>query len=80
MQKHIKAPKEKKKMADKRSTIDVEDIARFDALATEWWDPRGAMRPLLRLSVQRHPHQPQDLQHICHAAWLGWSGLVLRLT
>ena len=46
VQKHIKAPKDAKKIADKRSTIDTEDIARFDALAAEWWDPRGAMRPL----------------------------------
>ena len=53
MQKHIKAPKEKKKMADKRSTIDVEDIARFDALAAEWWDPRGAMRPLHQFTPVR---------------------------
>ena len=53
MQKHIKTPKDKKKTADKSSTIDVEDIARFDALAAEWWDPRGAMRPLHQFTPVR---------------------------
>lgn len=27
-------------------TIDTDEVARFDALAAEWWDPRGPMRPL----------------------------------
>jgi 2-polyprenyl-6-hydroxyphenyl methylase/3-demethylubiquinone-9 3-methyltransferase len=53
VQKHIKTPKDKKKTADKSSTIDVEDIARFDALAAEWWDPRGAMRPLHQFTPVR---------------------------
>jgi len=28
------------------NTVDPEDIGRFDALAEEWWNPSGAMRPL----------------------------------
>lgn len=27
-------------------SVDAAEIARFDALAGEWWDPRGPMRPL----------------------------------
>ncbi|MDE8345566.1 MAG: bifunctional 2-polyprenyl-6-hydroxyphenol methylase/3-demethylubiquinol 3-O-methyltransferase UbiG [Acidocella sp.] len=27
-------------------SVDAADIARFDALAGQWWDPRGPMRPL----------------------------------
>lgn len=26
--------------------IDVAEVARFDRLASEWWDPKGKMRPL----------------------------------
>ena len=28
------------------STVDTGEIARFEALAAEWWDPRGRFRPL----------------------------------
>ena len=40
------ASKSDPKTAQTGSTIDSRDIARFDALAKEWWDPNGAMRPL----------------------------------
>ena len=40
------ASKNPKQTAPSGSTVDGEDIARFDALASEWWDPVGPMRPL----------------------------------
>ncbi|CAO3416094.1 bifunctional 2-polyprenyl-6-hydroxyphenol methylase/3-demethylubiquinol 3-O-methyltransferase UbiG [Azospirillum doebereinerae] len=35
------------------STIDPEDVARFSAIAAEWWDPAGKFRPLHRLNPLR---------------------------
>jgi 2-polyprenyl-6-hydroxyphenyl methylase/3-demethylubiquinone-9 3-methyltransferase len=35
------------------STIDPEEIARFSALAAEWWDPTGKFKPLHRLNPMR---------------------------
>ncbi|MEQ9638454.1 MAG: bifunctional 2-polyprenyl-6-hydroxyphenol methylase/3-demethylubiquinol 3-O-methyltransferase UbiG [Alphaproteobacteria bacterium] len=34
-------------------TIDPDEIARFDALAAQWWDERGPMAPLHRLNPAR---------------------------
>ena len=34
-------------------TVDPEDIARFSAIAAEWWDPAGKFRPLHRLNPLR---------------------------
>ena len=34
-------------------TVDREEIARFSALAAEWWDPDGNFRPLHRLNPVR---------------------------
>ncbi len=35
------------------STVDPEDVARFSAMAAEWWDPEGKFRPLHRLNPVR---------------------------
>lgn len=35
------------------STIDPQEVARFSALAAEWWDPNGPMAPLHRLNPVR---------------------------
>ncbi len=35
------------------STIDAEDVARFTAIANEWWDERGKFAPLHRLNPAR---------------------------
>jgi 2-polyprenyl-6-hydroxyphenyl methylase / 3-demethylubiquinone-9 3-methyltransferase len=35
------------------STVDPEEIARFAAMAENWWDPNGACRPLHRLNPTR---------------------------
>ena len=43
------------------STIDEAEVARFSALATEWWDPRGKMAVL-------HKFNPVRLAYIRDAA------------
>lgn len=34
-------------------SVSPEEIARFDALASRWWDPNGPMRPLHRMNPAR---------------------------
>ncbi len=36
-----------------RTSIDPADVARFSAVAAEWWDPRGKFAPLHRLNPAR---------------------------
>ncbi len=36
-----------------RGTVDAAEVARFAALAKEWWDPRGKLAPLHRLNPVR---------------------------
>jgi len=36
-----------------RSTIDAAEVRQFEALATEWWDESGPMKPLHRLNPVR---------------------------
>lgn len=36
-----------------RAGVSPEEIARFDALAGQWWDPNGPMRPLHRMNPVR---------------------------
>ena len=38
-------------------TVDADEIARFEAMAAEWWDPRGKFRPL-------HKFNPVRLEYI----------------
>jgi 2-polyprenyl-6-hydroxyphenyl methylase/3-demethylubiquinone-9 3-methyltransferase len=35
------------------STVSAAEVARFDALAGQWWDPDGPMRPLHRMNPAR---------------------------
>ncbi len=35
------------------ASVSAEEIARFDALAGQWWDPDGPMRPLHRMNPLR---------------------------
>lgn len=37
----------------RRSTVDDDEVARFSALASDWWDPSGPMAPLHRLNPVR---------------------------
>ncbi len=43
------------------TTIDTAEIARFDALAEQWWNPSGPMWPLHRLNATRVPFITQQL-------------------
>lgn len=36
-----------------RSTVDPEEVARFAAMADDWWNPRGRMRPLHKFNPVR---------------------------
>jgi len=36
-----------------KTTIDPEEIARFSAIADEWWDPKGKFAPLHRINPLR---------------------------
>jgi 2-polyprenyl-6-hydroxyphenyl methylase/3-demethylubiquinone-9 3-methyltransferase len=38
---------------DVRAGVSPDEIARFDALASRWWDPAGPMRPLHRMNPLR---------------------------
>jgi len=40
-------------MTPASSSIDVEEVERFSALAETWWDPKGSMAPLHRLNPAR---------------------------
>jgi 2-polyprenyl-6-hydroxyphenyl methylase/3-demethylubiquinone-9 3-methyltransferase len=46
-----KAVSAKKK--SRRSTIDAEEVGQFDALAHQWWNESGPMKPLHRLNPAR---------------------------
>ena len=35
------------------TSVVPEEVARFDALAMQWWDPNGPMRPLHRMNPAR---------------------------
>jgi len=48
----------------KPSTIDAADVARFSAIASEWWDERGKFAPLHRLNPARIGYlRDQILRH-----------------
>ena len=36
-----------------QTTVSAEEVARFDALAAQWWDPKGPMRPLHAMNPAR---------------------------
>jgi 2-polyprenyl-6-hydroxyphenyl methylase/3-demethylubiquinone-9 3-methyltransferase len=38
---------------ERHSTVDADQVARFSALADEWWDPGGSFRPLHKLNPVR---------------------------
>ncbi len=39
--------------ANQQTTIDADEIARFSAIADEWWDPSGKFRPLHKFNPVR---------------------------
>jgi 2-polyprenyl-6-hydroxyphenyl methylase/3-demethylubiquinone-9 3-methyltransferase len=40
-------------MRSATSTVDDAEVARFSAMATEWWDPHGKMAPLHKFNPVR---------------------------
>ena len=40
-------------MGDPRHNVDAAEIAKFDALASRWWDPSGEFRPLHEINPLR---------------------------
>ena len=57
------ASKNPEQTATSGSTVDGADIARFEALASEWWDPKGAMRPLHLFTPVRVDYLTQAARH-----------------
>lgn len=51
------------------SVVDEAEIAKFDRLAAEWWDPHGPMAPL-------HAMQPVRLDYVLDQI-AGWGGVDL---
>ncbi len=41
-----------------QTTVDPQEVAKFEAMAAEWWDPNGKFRPL-------HMLNPCRLEYIC---------------
>jgi len=41
------------RMPPRQSTVDPAEVARFSALAAEWWNPRGKMAPLHKFNPVR---------------------------
>ena len=37
----------------KPATVDASEVARFSALAEQWWDPDGSFRPLHKINPVR---------------------------
>jgi 2-polyprenyl-6-hydroxyphenyl methylase/3-demethylubiquinone-9 3-methyltransferase len=50
---HIPGPSENPGHQGKATSVDAAEVAGFEALATEWWDPKGPFRPLHRLNPTR---------------------------
>ena len=40
-------------MTESRQNVDAAEVAKFDALATRWWDPDGEFRPLHEINPLR---------------------------
>jgi 2-polyprenyl-6-hydroxyphenyl methylase / 3-demethylubiquinone-9 3-methyltransferase len=40
-------------MVEMRTGVDEAEVAKFDRLATEWWDPKGKMKPLHKFNPVR---------------------------
>ena len=55
-------------------TVDAAEIAKFEAMAAEWWDPNGKFKPLHMLnpcrlitsSPKSAPNSGETGQTLCH--------------
>ncbi|MBI1261611.1 MAG: bifunctional 2-polyprenyl-6-hydroxyphenol methylase/3-demethylubiquinol 3-O-methyltransferase UbiG [Rhizobiales bacterium] len=50
---HSQTPSQGHSSPEKGSSIDPADVARFSAIAAEWWDPAGKFRPLHKFNPVR---------------------------
>ena len=65
-------------MTSARQNVDAAEVAKFDALASRWWDPRGEFRPLHAINPLRMDwiRQHADLDG-CRALDIGCGGGIL---
>ena len=47
----------------RQPSIDPDEVAKFSAMAEEWWDPRGKFRPLHRFNPVRLSYIRQRVEH-----------------
>ena len=52
-EKHSKMQQETVESSPPRDNVDAAEIAKFDALASRWWDPAGEFRPLHEINPLR---------------------------
>jgi 2-polyprenyl-6-hydroxyphenyl methylase/3-demethylubiquinone-9 3-methyltransferase len=50
-------------------TVSHAEVARFDALASRWWDPNGPMRPLHRMNPTRVAWIAERLHPLAGGGW-----------
>ena len=61
-----------------QSTVDEEEIAQFAAIADEWWDEDGKLKPLHRLNPVRIGYirdticRHADRDHLAPSPLIGW--------
>jgi 2-polyprenyl-6-hydroxyphenyl methylase/3-demethylubiquinone-9 3-methyltransferase len=65
-------------MTETRQNVDAAEVAKFNALASRWWDPEGEFRPLHEINPLRLDwiRQYVDLQG-CRALDIGCGGGIL---
>ena len=62
------------------SSIDPADVARFSAIAAEWWDPHGKFAPLHRFNPTRLDFiREQALTHFARTPWARTPFSALKL-
>jgi 2-polyprenyl-6-hydroxyphenyl methylase/3-demethylubiquinone-9 3-methyltransferase len=67
--------------AVQHQSVSPDEIARFDALASEWWDPAGPMRPLHAMNpariawIERHIPNPTRILDVGCGAGLAAEAL-----
>src|SRR3546814_9243816 len=46
-------------------TVDPQEVARFSAMAAEWWDPAGKFRPLHKFNPTRQIGRASCRERVC---------------
>ncbi|MDH3546405.1 MAG: bifunctional 3-demethylubiquinol 3-O-methyltransferase/2-polyprenyl-6-hydroxyphenol methylase, partial [Gammaproteobacteria bacterium] len=65
-------------MSETLENVDAAEVAKFDALASRWWDPEGEFRPLHEINPLRLDwiRQQVDLRG-CRVVDVGCGGGIL---